>query len=382
MNTKQNSESQLYQKGLEFFYKGQFKDGMPLLIESAKLDYIPAIKELGLCFLHGISVKQNLEKAIIYFKKSVQHPESQFELCKLYFFGYGLDKDSSKAKKLLIKSANSRYTPALNLMAMCYQINGEIEMAQSLLSLSLGQQDPFAMHLKKQSLLVDALAYKEAINCFEWPQLNSASTNKNTIHKAPEIFTIENLLSDIECEYIKFISSPYMRESMIINPQTGIREKDSIRTSYSATIDWLTEDPAVFFLMQKCCQCFQVDVSQSEILHVLHYSIGEEYKPHYDFFGGVSQLTKFNPNTQRIKTICLYLNDVEQGGSTTFPKLNKTVSPKKGRAVFFENINTESNKPYIDSLHAGEPVEQGEKWLATLWIRNNNTNRGPHYESI
>ena len=58
------------------------------------------------------------------------------------------------------------------------------------------------------------------------------------------------------------------------------------------------------------------------------------------------------------------------------------VQPEKGTAVFFENVNPKTSEPFIESLHAGEPVIAGEKWLATLWIRNQDTHRGPDYDSI
>jgi len=59
---------------------------------------------------------------------------------------------------------------------------------------------------------------------------------------------------------------------------------------------------------------------------------------------------------------------VEAGGATAFPKAGVTVQPKSGRAVVFDNLR-EDGSPEPDSLHAGLPVERGEKWLATLWIR-------------
>jgi prolyl 4-hydroxylase len=245
----------------------------------------------------------------------------------------------------------------------------------------LKHNDRFAQHLRQQNLINGKIDELNFIQSFNWPDVTS-EFDKNSINHSPEIFEINQLLSEIECEYIKYIASPFMRESMTVDPKTGQHVKDEIRTSYSATIDWLTEDPAINLIMQKCCNNFAVDANQSEVLHVLHYSIGEEYKPHYDFFGGTAEHNNFTEDQQRIKTICLYLNDVKAGGNTSFPNLNQSVSPKKGNAVFFENINPENNEPYTDSLHAGEPIIQGEKWLATLWIRNHETKRGMNYESI
>ena len=70
----------------------------------------------------------------------------------------------------------------------------------------------------------------------------------------------------------------------------------------------------------------------------------------------------------RARTICVYLNDVEAGGETEFPVAGVRVKPQAGRAVIFDNLR-EDGSPDVDSLHAGMPVVRGEKWLATLWIR-------------
>ena len=66
--------------------------------------------------------------------------------------------------------------------------------------------------------------------------------------------------------------------------------------------------------------------------------------------------------------MCAYLNDVEAGGATRFPVADVTVPPRAGAAIAFRNL-TADGQPDPDSLHAGLPVERGEKWLATLWLR-------------
>lgn len=67
-------------------------------------------------------------------------------------------------------------------------------------------------------------------------------------------------------------------------------------------------------------------------------------------------------------TVIMYLSDVEQGGTTSFPKLGLHFAPKKGCALFFANAD-ESGTPDLQSWHAGEPVERGVKWIATKWLR-------------
>ena len=375
------SAKKYYAKALTKFSQGNFNHGIKDLIHASSAGYVPALKEIGLCYLHGIGLKKNLSKAIKYFKKSKGNAEAQYELAKLYYFGYGLKKSKKKSQKYLIKAANQNFCPAITLMALTYQISGKIKKSQKLFTVNVKLEDRFALHLKSSGGLTLRNGSVKFLSQFKWPK-KFKLLPKHAINEKPHIFEIKHLLSVVECEYIKYVSSPYMRESMTVEPVSGKHVKDEIRTSFSASIDWLTEDPAINLIIKKCTNQFNVSASQSEVMHVLHYSVGEEYKPHYDFFGGIDGINNFSSNHQRIKTICLYLNNVAKGGETSFPRLNKSVIPEKGKVVFFENIDLQTDNPYLESLHAGQPVLSGEKWLATLWIRPNNTNRGPTYESI
>ena len=101
-----------------------------------------------------------------------------------------------------------------------------------------------------------------------------------------------------------------------------------------------------------------------EGLHILNYKPGQEYKEHLDYFAPTSKAAKNN----RISTLVLYLNDVEEGGTTFFPKLNLTVCPQKGMAVYFEYFYNDSIINEL-TLHAGAPIVKGEKWIATQWMR-------------
>jgi prolyl 4-hydroxylase len=62
----------------------------------------------------------------------------------------------------------------------------------------------------------------------------------------------------------------------------------------------------------------------------------------------------------------MYLNDPVIGGGTTFPDVKLEVAPVKGNAVFF---SYERAHPVSRTLHGGAPVVEGEKWVATKWLR-------------
>jgi prolyl 4-hydroxylase len=69
---------------------------------------------------------------------------------------------------------------------------------------------------------------------------------------------------------------------------------------------------------------------------------------------------------QRRATLLMYLNTPERGGATIFPDLRLQVAPTKGCAVFFSYDRPHES---TGTLHGGAPVLQGEKWVATKWLR-------------
>jgi prolyl 4-hydroxylase len=109
-------------------------------------------------------------------------------------------------------------------------------------------------------------------------------------------------------------------------------------------------------------------IENGEGLQVLHYLPGAEYKPHYDYFDpaqpGTAPILK--RGGQRLGTVVMYLNTPERGGGTTFPDVELEVAPVRGNAVFF---SYDSPQPSTRSLHGGAPVIEGEKWVATKWLR-------------
>ena len=108
-----------------------------------------------------------------------------------------------------------------------------------------------------------------------------------------------------------------------------------------------------------------------EPAEVLHYSIGEAYRPHVDFFH--PQLPNFAEQMrlkgQRIKTCLVYLNDDFDGGETDFPKLGIKYRGRAGDALIFENVKPNGTGD-LSTLHAGLPPTRGDKWLFSQWIRS------------
>ena len=175
----------------------------------------------------------------------------------------------------------------------------------------------------------------------------------------PLIVILGNVLSNEECDELVRLSKDKMKRSKI----GTTREENELRTSSSMFLEE-SENEIIARIEKRVSSIMNIPIEHGEGLQILRYTPGQEYKAHHDFFSSTSKVA----NNNRISTLVMYLNDVEQGGETFFPKLNFSVTPKKGMAVYFEYFYNDQNLNDL-TLHGGAPVITGEKWVATQWMR-------------
>ena len=181
------------------------------------------------------------------------------------------------------------------------------------------------------------------------------------VNKTPLIFYIDNFLNEEECRTIINYSKDKMERAQI---GTGPAAKIStIRTGSSFFLKYL-DDPEIFQIYKKISLVlYKPGRNFDPFFQVIYYGPGEEYKAHVD----PSPERNKNEGIKHRKMTCLfYLNDVEEGGETEFPKLDVRVKPKRGRMVYFENYKKDGSINY-DSLHRSIPIKSGEKWAFNLW---------------
>jgi prolyl 4-hydroxylase len=203
---------------------------------------------------------------------------------------------------------------------------------------------------------------------------NSLRIDKHTVNivgrvSEPDIVILQNVLTPAECDELMALSRPKLERSRIVDHQTGAEEVMDLRSSYG-TYFLRSENTLVKRIEQRLAAIIGMPVDHGEGLQILHYGIGAEYLPHYDFFlpESAGSAIHVQKGGQRVITVIMYLNDVEAGGETIFPELNFSVAPRKGSAVYFSYCNSQSKLDRM-TLHGGAPVQRGEKWIATLWVR-------------
>lgn len=70
---------------------------------------------------------------------------------------------------------------------------------------------------------------------------------------------------------------------------------------------------------------------------------------------------------QRTITVLVYLNDVQHGGCTHFPRVNLNVQPKQGMALVFFPATIHGVKDEM-ALHSALPAVD-TKYVSQIWIR-------------
>jgi prolyl 4-hydroxylase len=120
-------------------------------------------------------------------------------------------------------------------------------------------------------------------------------------------------------------------------------------------------DPTAKRVMERIQNITNTPEPNSEFLQLLRYEEGQFYQQHHDYIGHQRE----RQEGVRILTVFLYLNDVEEGGGTNFPKLNLTVLPKRGRALLWPSVlNEDPNAQDPRTDHQALPVIKGIKYGA------------------
>lgn len=195
----------------------------------------------------------------------------------------------------------------------------------------------------------------------------------------PYLFIIDDFLTDEECEFIKTVSKDGLQGAGVSFLDT---EKDKYeKSNYKGRTNksnWIKKEkyPEILKISQRIADLMNCDYRYFEDFQVIHYNVSEEYKYHYDAYNKKEKekYKKFcSDRGNRIGTVLVYLNDVEEGGETGFDSIDSSdsqllVEARKGRLVLFKNLNPDGSLN-MKSRHAGLPVKKGEKWAFNLWLR-------------
>jgi prolyl 4-hydroxylase len=185
----------------------------------------------------------------------------------------------------------------------------------------------------------------------------------------PSAAVLDGVLDAGECEELIALARPRLAPSTIVDPASGKDTVSMTRTSEGMFFR-LEENGLVARIDRRVSQLMGLPVENGEGLQVLRYPPGAASLPHYDFLmpANAHNRASIARSGQRVATMVIYLNDVEEGGETVFPEAGFAAAPRRGGALWFEYCNAAGQ---LDprSLHAGATPLSGDKWIVTKWMR-------------
>ena len=93
---------------------------------------------------------------------------------------------------------------------------------------------------------------------------------------------------------------------------------------------------------------------------MVRYEPGQFYKQHHD-----QNTALWTPQGPRVLTFFMYLNEVEAGGHTHFPRLNVSVKPRRGAALLWPSVlDADPNERDDRTEHESVAVVAGTKFAA------------------
>ena len=341
----QGSAEKLHYLGLVSVKLNQIEQAFDFFKQAAALDYYPSQKYLldhqsQKC----LTIEQRKQAYLFYFAElKNNNADAAFRLAMLLF----LLQHKKYAQKLLVIAAawgSHEAQKKVNGTDRLQIINNHLsESFLEKLKISLEEADLSFVNLND----VKEIAFEH----------NAVSFGYNLI---------KNSLADIWCDYLIEIFTPWVKQSMVIDPDSGKTKVLPIRTSSNTTFNQLYPSFLLAEVEEYICRQFNLCREQLEPVNVLQYKLNQEYKPHTD------AVPQSDPGIkhfgQRTDTIILYLNNCAQGGETRFTKMDHQVACTRANAVHFKNCDSQG-RGLIESQHASLPVIKGEKMICTFWFR-------------
>lgn len=207
-------------------------------------------------------------------------------------------------------------------------------------------------------------------------RLEQEAGARNRGGRQAALFLVRDFLGPRECARLIRLIESEIGPSTLFNdggPGTG---DGGVRTS--STHYFADSRRDVGALARRIDDLLGLERTHAETMQGQRYLPGEQYRHHCDFF----RTERPHWHRERLRggqrswTAMVYLNAVEAGGATEFPRLGLTIQPEPGLLVAWNNM-TRRGRPNRATIHAGLPVQAGRKYVITQWYRQDAWMRHP-----
>lgn len=179
-----------------------------------------------------------------------------------------------------------------------------------------------------------------------------------------ELYVVRDFLTARQCAQLIGI----IDANRVPSPVVADAPMPAYRTSETCYL--YPAEPAVAAVETALAALTGIDPVFGELLQGQRYAVGQQFKPHHDYFHTEQNYWQEQVvmGGQRTWTAMAFLNEPEAGGRTDFPTARLTLTPRTGNLLIWNNMD-ELGAPNDATLHQGMPVERGVKYILTKWYR-------------
>lgn len=183
---------------------------------------------------------------------------------------------------------------------------------------------------------------------------------------------IDDFLTPQECDYLIKLAEPKLETSMVYYIGGDILNEKHRKSDQAWIKD--EDDRLAASIAARVASLSGLPTKNQEDLQIVSYPTGGFFNPHYDACDGNREFCgrMDGRSGPRIYTYLIYLNDDFEGGETVFPNTKMSIKPKRGKCVVFQNtLHAPDGRIIAQSLHGGNPVTKGRKWICNKWVHTN-----------
>ena len=190
---------------------------------------------------------------------------------------------------------------------------------------------------------------------------------------SPRVFQIENFASEAECAYLIDAAMPNLKtrdQSKALGKAMEIDEFDGGRAIFFPHLC----TPIIRNIQRRWASVLHINEKHFEPMSVLRYGTGHEYSSHVDYFDVPRMLGHAETGDsggQRLVTALIYLIAPDSGGATCYEASDISANGTRGSAVIHYNTTPDGLADEA-SVHHGQLIDAGEKWLARTAVRENS----------
>lgn len=201
-----------------------------------------------------------------------------------------------------------------------------------------------------------------------WPAAAASPWPGSPVHTVPK------MLSQPLCDWLIERSHGKLTRARVYDANAGTDVVHPTRANTAAVFNLMDAEFIHVLVQWRMSRVCGLPIAHMEPLTILHYATGEEVRNHFDFVDPESPhyAQELARNGQRRITFLIYLNEGFTGGETDFPELGIRYKGATGDGLLFVNSEAD-DQPNLRMLHAGLPPSQGEKWLASQFVRSRRT---------